>query len=570
VSAEEPTNDTASASSPLGGDPPDVVPARLVNEVLYCERLAYLEWAQKEWASNHFTAEGDAVHERVDAGADPPLDPDDADTWRARSLWLTSDALGLTAKIDLVEARDGRVTPVEYKRGKRPPIPEGVHLPERAQVCAHVLLLREHGYRSEQGWVWFAGERRRVVVEVDDELEQTTRRAIARLREVTGSGRIPPPLEESPKCAGCSLVGICLPDEIHLLTTGGEPSKPLRRLHPARDDRVPLYVQEHGARIGVSKELLVVRSRDGEKVGEARMPNTSQVTVQGNVQVSTQAVSALLRRDIPLTYLSTGGWFIGRTVGEGTQNIELRHAQFMMASRPAFALRVARDLVEAKIANGRTLLRRNSTTPDDVALFELKQLATKARGAVRRESLLGIEGTAARVYFSHFGDMLKGEARSSGDFDWEARNRRPPTDPLNAMLSFAYALLVKDLVITLGNVGLDPLMGFYHQPRFGRPALALDLMEEMRPLIADSVVLSALNNGEVTLQDFQRSPIGCHLTPTGRRRMIRAYERRMDHQVTHPTFGYRISYRRVLEVQARLLGRHLLGELPAYPAFRTR
>jgi CRISPR-associated protein Cas1 len=249
--------------------------------------------------------------------------------------------------------------------------------------------------------------------------------------------------------------------------------------------------------------------------------------------------------------------------------VELRVAQYRGATDPATCLRLARTFVASKIRNSRTLLRRNHEAPRAVTLGELEQLAKKAEVAESLESLLGLEGTAARFYFGDFTGMLKGDARS-GDFDWEGRNRRPPRDPINALLSFAYALLTKELTLTLGAVGLDPLLGFYHQPRFGRPALALDLMEEFRPLVADSVVIGALNNGVVTPKDFVVRSSGVALKPTGRKNLILAFERRMDQLVTHPVFGYRISYRRVLEVQARLLGKLLLGETPEYPPFRTR
>ena len=183
-------------------------------------------------------------------------------------------------------------------------------------------------------------------------------------------------------------------------------------------------------------------------------------------------------------------------------------------------------------------------------------------------SLLGYEGTAARFYFGAFAKMLKGSAAQ--DFDMAGRNRRPPKDPVNALLSLAYSLLTKDCALAASVVGMDPLLGFLHQPRYGRPALALDLMEEMRPLVADSVVVTALNTGVVEEADFVRSPAGCALKTPGRKRFIEAYERRMDQLVTHPVFGYRLSYRRILELQARLLGRVLLGEIETYPAFRTR
>ncbi len=155
-------------------------------------------------------------------------------------------------------------------------------------------------------------------------------------------------------------------------------------------------------------------------------------------------------------------------------------------------------------------------------------------------------------------------------FDFMGRNRRPPKDPVNAMLSFAYAMLTREWTIALSAVGLDPYRGFYHQPRFARPALALDMMEPFRPLVADSTVLTAINNGEVRPTDFVRAAGSCNMSDSGRKRFIAVFERRLEQEVTHPIFRYRISYRRLFEVQARLLARHLAGEVPEYPNFVTR
>src|SRR5690606_23922931 len=176
------------------------------------------------------------------------------------------------------------------------------------------------------------------------------------------------------------------------------------------------------------------------------------------------------------------------------------------------------------------------------------------------ESLLGIEGTAARTYFSAFSGMLTEASLASG-FDYSGRNRRPPRDRLNALLSFSYALLTRDALSACRTAGLDPLLGFYHQPQFGRPSLALDLMEEFRPLVADSSVLHAINNRTIQFDDFVEAAGAVSLSDKGRRNYIKAYEQRLEQEVTHPVFGYKITYRRVLEVQARLLGRLLLGEL---------
>lgn len=614
---------------PPGAEVPDLVPARMVNEVLYCERLMYLEWVQGEFADNYFTVDGRAVHRRADSrpkalrrapsakrsndvvGAEdadddqPPRDPDES-PYTARSVWLSSEGLGVTAKIDVVDV-DGAgrsVVPIEYKRGKRPDLPEGAYPPERAQLCVQVLLLREHGFECDHGEIYFAGDRQRVPIAITEDLVATTRQAIRRAKQLATRGELPPPLRDSPKCNGCSLVGICLPDEVSMLRDGfiqepvpqaeeEEPAPPpaeengdadpwglvgdpveteraLRRLHPARDDRVPLLVQEQGARVGLDGERLVVRPPKMGPTTESRLPNTSEVALFGNVQMTAQALRAAMERGIPVSLFTYGGWFVGRATGFDTKNVELRLAQYAGATNPEVCLALARGFVASKILNCRTLLRRNLEGDEPVALSELRQLARKALAAEAIESLLGIEGTAARTYFGCFTGMLRSADSSRADFELDGRNRRPPRDPVNALLSFCYSMLAKDFAVTLAAVGLDPLLGFYHQPRFGRPALALDLMEEFRPLIADSVVVSLINNGVVASDDFVRAAGSVALTAPARKRVILGYERRMDHLVTHPVFGYRITYRRVLEVQARLLGRYLLGELPRYPAFRTR
>jgi CRISPR-associated protein Cas1 len=196
------------------------------------------------------------------------------------------------------------------------------------------------------------------------------------------------------------------------------------------------------------------------------------------------------------------------------------------------------------------------------------------------DELLGIEGNAARVYFQNFAGMIKvgDREQETGDspaspiltFDFTTRNRRPPRDPVNALLSLAYSVLAKDLMVVCHTVGFDPYLGFFHQPRFGRASLALDLMEPFRPLIADSAVLSAINTRMVSSRDFVRAGGSVALTTGGRKSFFRAYEQRMDALVTHPLFGYRVSYRRVLEIQVRLLARLLTGELESYPVFLTR
>ena len=201
-------------------------------------------------------------------------------------------------------------------------------------------------------------------------------------------------------------------------------------------------------------------------------------------------------------------------------------------------------------------------------------MAARADECNSMETLLGLEGNAARLYFGAFSGLLKGEIDEDLPpmfrFDFAGRNRRPPRDAVNALLSLGYSLLVKDLTVSCYAAGFDPMLGFYHQPRFGRPALALDLMEPFRPLIVDSAVITAINTKMVSSRDFISAAGGVALTSEGRKAFYRAYELRMDMLVTHPIFGYRVSYRRLLELQVRMLAKLFDGDIPKYPVFVTR
>lgn len=549
---------------------PPFIPARRLNDFVYCPRRAYLEWVQAEMEVNAEVLEGRVVHRQVDKKADPLPEPtEEAETIHARSVWLTSEALGLTAKIDLVEGEGKVVIPVDYKRGKRPHVATGAYDSERVQLCAQGLLLREHGFDSDAGILYFAGSRERVQIDFDQALIDLTKKATEDLRALAAGSVIPPPLDDSPKCPRCSLVGICLPDEIGFLAQAGVEPRPLV---PALESGLPLYVQSPRAYVRKVGETLVIEE-EKRKVAEARLGETSQVVLFGSTGISTPALQECMRREIPVTFMSYGGWFIGHSVGTGHRNGETRTHQYRASFDPAICLTLSRSLVAAKIANCRTLLRRNRKTEDTATDEALAGLQSDVKQAMRTKglnTLLGIEGNAASRYFRHFASMLAKPEEGGMAFDFNGRNRRPPRDPVNAMLSFAYAMMTREWTVTLSAVGLDPYRGFYHQPRFGRPALALDMMEPFRPLVADSAVIMAVNNGEVKPEDFLLSAGSCALKEGARKRFIACFDRRMEQEVTHPIFGYRISYRRLFEVQARLLIRFLAGEIPRFPNFLTR
>jgi CRISPR-associated protein Cas1 len=422
----------------LAADQPPV-PARMVNEYIYCPRLAYLMWVQGEWSDSADTTEGRVRHRRVDAGSGTfPTAADLAgnDRLHARALTLASDRLGVIAKVDAVEVDDGTVTPVDYKRGKRPHLAAGAWAPERVQLCVQGLLLKEHGYRCEQGILYFCESRERVRVPFDAELRAITLDAIHGLRLLAAAGRIPPPLDDSPKCPHCSLVGICLPDEVGFLDRGQV--VPPRPLAVGRAEALPVYIQAPGARVARSGETLEITIEDAPAT-KARLIDISQVVLYGNVRLTTPCLHELMRREIPVTWLSHGGWFLGHTVGTGHKNVELRAAQYRASFEPAFCLRLSRELVAAKVRNARTLLRRNwrGDTPPGGALADLKRLAERARHARDLGELLGIEGAVGAAHFGHFAGTLKANGGVDA-FDFTTRNRRPPNDPVNALLSFTY------------------------------------------------------------------------------------------------------------------------------------
>lgn len=558
----------------------DLIALDVLHQYAYCPRRAFLMHSEGLMEHNAYTEDGKRVHRRVDrvdqvlegptaappaeaaGGDDPPV--------IARSVSLASERLGLTAKLDLVSTDGDHAVPVETKRGRVPDNPERSWEPERVQLMAQGLLLREQGYLCDHGFLYFSASRKRVEIAFTPELEARTLDLLAQAQTQSRTSTIPDPLEDSPKCKGCSLAGICLPDEtLALRAAPADPVAPtVRRLYPPRDEAGPLYVQEQGAWIGTAKGVLVVR-KDGNLMAEAKLKDLDHLVLCGNVQISTQAVHLLCEAGIPICHLSSGHWFYGFTSGFALRNAYDRAAQFQASTDPARCLAFARAIVAAKAANQRTFLQRNADPRPQPALDAMAQVLPLVDTAPEAESLLGLEGTLARHYFGAFAHLIKpGDLAQA--FDAQGRARRPPPDPVNALLSFGYAILAKECTVALAAVGLDPFWGFFHRPRHGRPSLALDLMEEFRPLIVDSAVINAVNTGMLGRSDFTCGKSGCLLKDTGRKAFLRALEARLDQLATHPLLGYRVSWRVMIRLQARLLARWLRGDLPHYQGVTTR
>ncbi|MDR3228893.1 MAG: CRISPR-associated endonuclease Cas1, partial [Puniceicoccales bacterium] len=376
----------------------------------------------------------------------------------------------------------------------------------------------------------------------------------------------------------------------------------LRRLIAPNDETRALYLVSPGSYVSQKHETIIITNRtddslppllDGVPVRPAkkefRLLDLHHIALFGSVQISAGVVQRCCENNIPIVYFSTGGYFYGITRGLSLPNVRTRIAQYATAADPARSIAIARHLIYGKIRNQRTHFRRNHIEPTDATLYALKYCAANALASNNLYTLLGIEGTAAHYYFENFTGMLHaGEDHHHATinntpnnapnlqqefpfvFAFQGRNRRPPRDPVNAVLSFLYAMLTKDATVACLACGLDPYIGFLHQPRHGKPALALDLMEEFRPIIADSVAITLFNTRQLKPTDFITTGTAVALKDSSRHTIITAYERRLKDAITHPVFNYKVSYRRAIELQARLLSKVLTEEIPQYIPFMTR
>lgn len=345
-----------------------------------------------------------------------------------------------------------------------------------------------------------------------------------------------------------------------------------------------LYLTEQYSIVKREGEALRVQipARDAAPARIVRIPliKIDQVVVLGDITLTAPALHMLLEQRIAIHFLSERGRSYGSLIPDPSKNAQLHLSQYAAHSDLARRFPIARALIDGKLANMRTcLLRYNRKLADpaiDAAAAQLRQLRrqldslplpTATAEGDRMNGLgglLGLEGSGSSAYFSVFGALLRGA------WPFPGRVRRPPTDPVNALLSFGYTVLTNQIVSLICAVGLNPYIGMLHQPGYGKPALALDLVEEFRPIVIDSVVISMLNNRMLKESDFTIEVGAYRLSDAARRRYLEQIEARLSETIQHPTFAYRATYRRSIELQVRLLAKTLMGEIGAYVPFSVR
>jgi len=318
-----------------------------------------------------------------------------------------------------------------------------------------------------------------------------------------------------------------------------------------------LYVTQPDAILSKQYEAFQVtlKQEDGSwKKQKVPAQTLEQVVLMGNPQVTGDALVYALELGLPVHYLSSFGKYLGAALPGYSRNGQLRLAQYRLYDDPVRRLALVQSIIQAKIHNQYNVLYRHGQKDN-----QLKERQKQVFAQDSIDKARGIEGIAAKEYFSYWPAMLNSQWKFTG------RNRRPPTDPVNSLLSFAYGLLRGQVTAAAHMAGLDPYIGYLHEVHHGQPALVLDLMEEFRSIVADNLVLSVINNRQLQVDDFTESLGSYRLTDGARKTFLQAFEKKMSDEFTHPVFGYKCNYRRSIELQARLLARHLQEGVPYKP-----
>ena len=552
--------------------PPEIEPIELraLNELVYCERLYYLMYVQRLFETSVDTLEGKKKHEKRKENSPKNL----LEGAEISNTTLYSKCGKLCGRVDSIKSEDEQYIPIEDKNGKVPEYPLektlfDVELPkinvwdnDLAQIAGQMYLLRSNGHECNLGKVYYRASNRLVDVTYESALDTFVTRLINKANELKHYEKMPEPLVDSEKCVKCSLNFICLPDEQNFIVK--KTDEP-RRLYPGRADGGILYVISNGGKVSKEGDNFSIWTPDE---GGSRVPvkDVEHICLFGNVQITTQAIREMIRHEGTISYFSASGYLEGMTSGIVTKNISLRQKQFADFNVSDIQLDLSKKIVEAKIENQRTLLRRNGKDDLEEVLKFLKKTSKQIDDTDNLDSLRGFEGIAAQKYWGNFRTMLN----DSSEFDITGRNKRPPKDEINAMLSYGYSLLTRDFSAALAAVGFDYMFGFYHAVVAGRPAFSLDMMEPYRPLVVDSTILRLVNEKQISKEDFVVFDGGVYMSQTAKKKLLTAYERRVDEMITHPKFGYRLSYRRMFMLESKLLAKYLTGELPEYLPLTTR
>jgi CRISPR-associated protein Cas1 len=561
-----------------------------LHALAYCERLFYLENVENLRVADERVYAGRRLHVEIER---------DEDEGEWLTLQLESEKWGIVGKVDCVRRRDGRLIPYEHKRGRAARGMDGEASPwlsDKLQIIAYAALIEEHsGQTVTEGRIRYHAENRTVRVEIDDDAWRLLAEAIGRARELQVSVLRPPVVANEKLCAKCSLAPVCLPEEARLGERAGgrqgdggmsgkvavaenksaiRSPQPAIRLFPSDDDRQSLHVVAQGARVGRKGDRLEITQPD--ELPELYPVNEiGQVVLHGFAQITTQALGFCSQNEIGVHWLTYGGRYLGAW-SAGAGSVQRRIRQYRALTDSDFCLSLAKRLADARVRGQLSHLLRASRDAGRgqieaviEAIAVIRRLLAPMSRARNIHSLRGYEGSIGAQYFKVLPHVITEDAGEAMKPD--GRNRRPPRDRANALLSFGYSLLQRDVLNAILIVGLDPSLGFYHQPRSQAHPLALDMMELFRVPLVDLPVVASINRKQWDEgEDFQIAGQQVWLSESGKKKLIAIYERRKSDQWKHPVIGYSLSYSRLIELEVRLLEKEWMGEGGLFARFRLR
>jgi CRISP-associated protein Cas1 len=571
--------------------PDDGPPLRVISlhDLLYCERLFYFTEVENIQNPTALIYAGRRLHDDV-------VSLDDESPER-RSVEVASDTWGLLGKVDAVRRRDGRWVAYEHKKGRchRGPDKKVLAWPsDRIQAIAYAVLLQESlGEPVPQARVRYHADNVTAFVEIDDLARDELRCGIARANELRKTTNRPPVTENENLCRRCSLAPVCLPEEERLATTeaaalgensdGDEDHKSLpedRRiptLFPSNRERQTLHVISPKAHIGRSGETLVVTAENGD--GEPttqRVPveDVDAVVVHGFGQVTTQAIHLCASHGVAVQWMTAGGKFAAGTTSSPGR-VQQRIRQYAALSDESVRLCLARQLVHAKIETQLRYLLRASRGNEALrvncraSLERIRETLRKVTNVASIESLLGLEGMAAKSYFAALPLLIS--AHIPPEMQPHGRSKHPPRDRFNALLSFGYAMLQAAVHRAALAVGLEPALGFYHRPRTAAPPLVLDVMELFRTILWEIPLIGSVNRMQWEIDDdFTLSPGQVWLSESGRKKAIGLFEERLNESHKHPHTSQSLAYARMIELELRLLEKEWTGYPGLFARMRVR
>jgi CRISPR-associated protein Cas1 len=548
-----------------GHEPPLRVMA--LHALLYCERLFYLEEVEEVRVADANVYAGRRLHlERVSL---------DDETSELRSYEVSSDSWGLIGKVDAVRKRDGAWVAYEHKKGRCSRGDENVPLAwpsDRIQAVAYAVLVEEQlGEPVRQARLRYHADNVTVLLDIDEAARQDLRNAIDRALVLRQSTERPPVTENERLCRKCSLAVVCLPEEERLADADAA-AVDAPRLFPSNRERHTVHIASAKARIGRSGESLLIESEEGRQ--KVAIEQIDSILIHGYGQLTTQALHLCAHRGVAVDWLTYGGRFVAG-VSASPGRIQQRIRQYRALTDEAMCFSLSQRTVHAKVesqlryllraSRGASVCRQSVQEPID----RIREVLPKLYQVSCADSLRGLEGIAAKAYFAALPRLLS--LRVDALLIPNGRSKHPPGDRFNALLSFGYGMLFALVHRTVRGVGLEPALGFFHQPRSSAPPLVLDLVELFRVPLVDMPVVGSVNRNQWNPNvDFTVAGRHVWLSDEGRKKAIELFEQRLNEAYRHPFTGQSMSYSRIVELEARLLEKEWSGTPGLYARMRMR